>query len=121
MPWPTVISSPAASGSTWGHRRGYGDRSPATAAQVQQRGPPMGTMRMGTDRATSVVNVDGLSHAHPNLWVVGSSVFPTGGTANPSLTLAVPVGADKSSVLITALITVFGRTRQSSRCLHADR
>ncbi|MCY0929453.1 GMC family oxidoreductase [Streptomyces sp. H27-H1] len=48
----------------------------------------MGTMRMGTDRTTSVVNADGLSHAHPNLWVVGSSVFPTGSTANPTLTLA---------------------------------
>lgn len=51
-------------------------------------GHPMGTMRMGTDRTTSVVNADGLSHAHPNLWVVGASVFPTGSTANPTLTLA---------------------------------
>ncbi|MEN8655460.1 GMC family oxidoreductase [Streptomyces sp. 21So2-11] len=51
-------------------------------------GHPMGTTRMGTDRATSVVNADGLSHAHTNLWVVGPSVFPTGSTANPTLTLA---------------------------------
>lgn len=51
-------------------------------------GHPMGTTRMGTDRATAVVNADGLSHAHTNLWVVGSSVFPTAGTANPTLTLA---------------------------------
>ncbi|MEU7297044.1 GMC family oxidoreductase [Streptomyces exfoliatus] len=51
-------------------------------------GHPMGTTRMGTDRSTSVVNADGLSHAHSNLWIVGSSVFPTGSTANPTLTLA---------------------------------
>jgi hypothetical protein len=29
-------------------------------------------------------------------------------------------GADKSSGLITTLIIVSGRTRRSSRCLHAD-
>ncbi|MFA7762263.1 GMC oxidoreductase [Streptomyces sp. NRRL S-448] len=51
-------------------------------------GHHMGTTRMGTDRSTSVVDADGLSHAHANLWVVGSSVFPTGSTANPALTLA---------------------------------
>ncbi|MBL1097675.1 GMC family oxidoreductase [Streptomyces coffeae] len=48
----------------------------------------MGTMRMGPDKTTSVVDADGRSHAHPHLWVIGSSVFPTGGTANPTLTLA---------------------------------
>ncbi|WP_183068786.1 GMC family oxidoreductase [Streptomyces sp. gCLA4] len=51
-------------------------------------GHPMGTTRMGTDRATSVVDADGRSHAHPGLWIVGNSVFPTGSTANPTLTLA---------------------------------
>jgi choline dehydrogenase-like flavoprotein len=34
------------------------------------------------------VDPDGRSHDHPNLWVVGSSVFPTGATANPTLTIA---------------------------------
>jgi len=51
-------------------------------------GHPMGTMRMGTDPNASVVDAHGRSHAHRNVWVVGSSVFPTGGTANPTLTLA---------------------------------
>ncbi len=48
----------------------------------------MGTTRMGDDPATSVVDADGRSHDCPNLYVVGSSVFPTVGTANPTLTLA---------------------------------
>lgn len=48
----------------------------------------MGTTAMGDDPATSVVDAEGRSHDVPNLWVVGSSVFPTAGTANPTLTLA---------------------------------
>ncbi|MEV4937345.1 hypothetical protein [Streptomyces zaomyceticus] len=28
------------------------------------------------------------SHDHPDVWVVGSSVLSTGGTADPTLTLA---------------------------------
>ncbi|MET8541222.1 GMC family oxidoreductase [Kitasatospora sp. NPDC004799] len=51
-------------------------------------GHPMGTMRMGGDKATAVVDAWGNSHDHPGIWVVGSSVFPTGGTANPTLTIA---------------------------------
>lgn len=48
----------------------------------------IGTMRMGTERFASVVDEAGQSHDHPGVWVVGASVFPTGGTANPTLTLA---------------------------------
>ncbi|MFJ8625029.1 GMC family oxidoreductase [Kitasatospora sp. NPDC093550] len=48
----------------------------------------MGTMRMGADKATAVVDAWGNSHDHPGIWIVGSSVFPTGGTANPTLTVA---------------------------------
>jgi choline dehydrogenase-like flavoprotein len=48
----------------------------------------MGTYRMGTDPATSVVDPFGRTHDHPNLFLVGSGVFPTGATANPTLTLA---------------------------------
>lgn len=48
----------------------------------------MGTLRMGTDPASSVVDPLGRSHDHPNLWMVGSGLFPTGATANPTLTLA---------------------------------
>jgi choline dehydrogenase-like flavoprotein len=48
----------------------------------------MGTYRMGTDPRASVVDPHGRAHDHPNLFLVGSGVFPTGGTANPTLTLA---------------------------------
>jgi glucose dehydrogenase len=48
----------------------------------------MGTCRMGNDPETSVVNADGRTHDHPNLYIVGASVFPTSATANPTLTAA---------------------------------
>jgi len=48
----------------------------------------MGTTRMGTDRGKSVANAEGQSHDHPNLWFAGSSLFPTSGTVNPTLTIA---------------------------------
>jgi choline dehydrogenase-like flavoprotein len=35
-----------------------------------------------------VVNGELRSHDHGNLFVVGSSVFPSAGTANPTLTIA---------------------------------
>jgi glucose dehydrogenase len=48
----------------------------------------MGTYRMGDDAKTSVVNSYQRSHDHDNLYLVGSGSFPTGGTANPTLTLS---------------------------------
>lgn len=51
-------------------------------------GHVMGTCRMGSDPATSVVDADHRAHDHKNLFIVGSSVFPTTGTANPTLTIA---------------------------------
>lgn len=47
----------------------------------------MGGTRMGDDPATSVVDADGRVHGLANLYVAGSSVFPTGGWANPTLTI----------------------------------
>ena len=49
-------------------------------------GHVMGTCRMGADPNTSVVDSRGRSHDHGNLFIVGASVFPTCGTANPTLT-----------------------------------
>jgi glucose dehydrogenase len=48
----------------------------------------MGTCRMGDDPKQSVVDKFQRSHDHKNLYAVGSSTFPSGATANPTLTLA---------------------------------
>ena len=46
----------------------------------------MGTARMGTDRKTSVVNSFGQAHDVPNLFIMDSSIFVTGGAVNPAST-----------------------------------
>ena len=47
----------------------------------------IGTARMGTDAATSVVDVDCRVHGIRDLYVAGSAVFPTSGHANPTLSI----------------------------------
>jgi choline dehydrogenase-like flavoprotein len=47
----------------------------------------MGGTRMSSDPATGVVDADCRVHGYDNLYVAGSSVFPTGGWANPTLTI----------------------------------
>jgi hypothetical protein len=55
--------------------------------QVDGQGHTLGTTRMGTDPATSVVDGDCRVHGYDNLFVAGSSVFPSGGYANPTITI----------------------------------
>jgi glucose dehydrogenase len=55
---------------------------------LEGAGHIIGTTRMGNDPRTSVVDRHLRSHDHPNLFIVGSAVFPTGATANPTLTIA---------------------------------
>jgi choline dehydrogenase-like flavoprotein len=43
---------------------------------------------MGAAPRTSVVDPEQRTHDHPNLFLLGSGVFPTVGTANPTLTIA---------------------------------
>jgi choline dehydrogenase-like flavoprotein len=50
-------------------------------------GHHIGTTRMGSDPRTSVVNADCRVHSVGNLYIAGSSVFPTSSQANPTLTL----------------------------------
>jgi glucose dehydrogenase len=59
-----------------------------TALTYTGAGHIMGTCRMGGDARTSVVDANQCSHDHYNLFLVGSSTFPTGATANPTLTIA---------------------------------
>jgi choline dehydrogenase-like flavoprotein len=47
----------------------------------------LGTTRMHRDPAQGVVDADCRVHGVRNLFVAGSSVFPTGGTAPPTLTI----------------------------------
>jgi choline dehydrogenase-like flavoprotein len=47
----------------------------------------MGTLRMGTDRTSSVVNPAGAFWDLDNLYCVDGSVFPTGSGYNPTLTI----------------------------------
>jgi choline dehydrogenase-like flavoprotein len=47
----------------------------------------MGTTRMHPNPAQGVVDADCRVHGCPNLFVAGSSVFPSSGSANPTLTL----------------------------------
>ncbi|HYN19909.1 MAG TPA: GMC family oxidoreductase [Thermoanaerobaculia bacterium] len=51
-------------------------------------GHTMGTYVMGSQAGSSVVNRLQQSWDHENLYMVGSGVFPTVGTANPTLTIA---------------------------------
>ncbi|MFW6321530.1 MAG: GMC family oxidoreductase [Halohasta sp.] len=47
-----------------------------------------GTTRMGADPDRSVVDSRLRTHDLSNLWIASSSVFPTGGAVNPTLTIA---------------------------------
>jgi choline dehydrogenase-like flavoprotein len=47
----------------------------------------MGTTRMHQDPALGVVDPNSRVHGSANLYVTGSSVFPSGGYANPTLTI----------------------------------
>ncbi|WP_287302835.1 GMC family oxidoreductase [Mesorhizobium sp.] len=78
------------------------------ATQIKQLGPIAdsaimgGTTRMGDDPLTSVVDRDLKSHDHPNLYIVGSSVFPSITANAPTLTIAAlsaRLGAHLISVL----------------------
>ena len=57
-------------------------------ADFDGAGHIIGTCRMGADGGASVVDADLRCHDHANLYLAGSAVFPTSGTANPTLTIA---------------------------------
>ncbi len=54
---------------------------------LQDGGHHMGATRMHTEPKQGVVDADCKVHGMSNLFVAGSSIFPTSGHANPTLTL----------------------------------
>ncbi len=61
-----------------------------------------GGTRMSASPEEGVVDAHGRSHDHQNLWIAGTSVFPTSGHANPTLT-AVATGVLAADDLVAAL------------------
>lgn len=47
----------------------------------------IGTTRMADDPKQGVVDGNGKIHHVDNFWIAGSSVFPTSGSAQPTLTI----------------------------------
>lgn len=56
-------------------------------ALITDSNHPLGGTRMSADPAQGVVNADCRVHGTDNLFVVGGSVFSTGGHGNPTLTI----------------------------------
>jgi choline dehydrogenase-like flavoprotein len=75
---------------------------------------PMGTTRMASCPSKGVVNADCRVHGVENLYVAGSSIFPTGGHANPTL-LIVALAAR----LASHLRRVAGQQRNVNKPVHA--
>ena len=73
--WTSVSTSPGTGNAS----------SPSTIPESRHN---MGTARMGTDPATSVVDADGRLHGLDNVVVADSSVFVTSAGYGPTLTLA---------------------------------
>jgi choline dehydrogenase-like flavoprotein len=57
------------------------------AVEVRGRAHHIGTTRMSSSAADGVVDTDCRVHGIDNLYIAGSSVFPTGGWAYPTLTI----------------------------------
>ncbi len=65
----------------------FPDRRAAWRKAAESGKHHMGTTRMHSDPARGVVDENARVHGTPNLFVAGSSVFPSGGYANPTLTI----------------------------------
>lgn len=72
-------------GRTGSHQRGPGRGFPDPIGGLVNH--QMGTMRMGADEDSSVVDPFGRFWGIPNLFVTDASVFPTSGGYNPTLTI----------------------------------
>jgi choline dehydrogenase-like flavoprotein len=84
----------------------------------------LGTTRMGSNPRSSVVDPNCQVHGIANLYVAGSSVFPTGSHVNPTLTitaLALRLAQHlKSELNRHAAITTFDTTRSDEIIQHSS-
>lgn len=65
----------------------FGARDGGWTRRIRDYNHHMGTTRMSDTPATGVVDPSGRVHGMDDLYVAGSSVFPTSGCLNPTLTL----------------------------------
>ena len=79
---------------SFGLERGKEVMEASGASEIYTFGPVrntgwhlMGTTKMGSNRETSVVNKFGMAHDVKNLFVIDSSIFPSGGGVNPTSTI----------------------------------
>ena len=71
-----------------GHlERAFPDTPAAWRSALEPAMHHMGTTRMHVDSGLGVVDENSRVHGTSNLYVTGSSVFPSGGYANPTLTI----------------------------------
>ena len=97
-PVPTVYHGSRSEYATRGLDRAFAGLpellAPLPVERIESRGyrdseaHMQGTLRMGRDPSDSVVDAGQVHHTVRNLVVVGTSVFPSCGIANPSLTAA---------------------------------
>jgi len=80
---------------------------------------PGGTTRMGTERGDAVLDGDLCSFAVPNLSVLSTSAFPTGGGANPTLTLMLFAHRLADRLSARARRPAEARTAAAPRVTHA--
>ena len=74
----------------WGHgivRALFTERPDWQEEDIGWGNHHMGTTRMAVDPSAGVVDADCRVHGIDNLYVAGSSVFPTGGPVNPTFTI----------------------------------
>ncbi|KQY22546.1 GMC oxidoreductase [Rhizobium sp. Root482] len=77
----------------------------------------LGGLRMGTDPANSVVDTNLKFHSVDNLYAAGGAVFPTGGCANPTLTiigLSMRLAATINETLVSRAGSVNARERKGT-------
>jgi choline dehydrogenase-like flavoprotein len=102
--WTATTTSPLVEGATVRSPFASGDGDPATdfagpISAIPASRHVMGTTRMGTDPASSVVDAFGRLHSLPNVVVADSSVFVTSAGYGPTLTLVALAARAAASLL----------------------